>query len=429
MRLRLFLAVVLLGAGLTGCIGDTGDEAVGPSSDEADADETWGEPIPETVAGVEHLGELTVESGALNGGGIWTHGDHAYVSGLGSGFHVVDISDPKNPVRVGNISGEEVYSRDVDLLETDNRTIAVLATQSGGMTFVDVTDPTAPRILSILEIEPNHNVAVVPNTTLVYNSPSTGEGRANEIVDASDPLRPEVVAEFGEHGCHDITFYTSPSGDTQRAYCAGVDVTEIWDISDPMSPELVTTVSNPCMDDDVTAAPYSNCGGLHHTAFVNHDASVLIVGDEFQGGAGPGCGAQQSAAGMSAATPIGALWFYDISAEENPALLGWFAPDVPAQRHADALTGTLASSPTAAPFSMSCTSHFGDLMPGKEMAVIGWYHAGVVLIDFSDPENPMQVDQWADQAYVWDAKVHNGYVFTGDIQRGLDSLRLMPGGG
>lgn len=428
MRLRLFLTVALIGAALTGCIGDTVDDDVAPTSEDADAETSWGEPIPDTVAGVEHLGELGVDEGALSGGGIWTHGDHAYVSGLGSGFHVVDVSDPKNPDRVGNISGDEVYSRDVDMLELPDRTIAVLATQSGGMTFVDVTDPTAPTVLSILEIEPNHNVAVVPNSSLVYNSPSTGEGRSNEIVDASDPLRPEVVGEFGDHGCHDITFYTSPDGATQRAYCAGVDVTEIWDISDPLAPDLVTTVSNPCMDDDVTAAPYSNCGGLHHTAFVNHDASVLIVGDEFQGGAGPGCGAQQSVEGNSVATPIGALWFYDLSDEESPELMGWFAPDVPVQAHADALTGTLESSPTAAPFSMSCTSHFGDLIPGKEMVVVGWYQAGVVLIDFSDPANPVQVDQWAQDAYVWDAKVHNGYVFTGDIQNGLDSLRLLPGG-
>lgn len=425
MRRAWVLVLVLLGAGMAGCIGSD-DADVAPTSRQGPADGAagWGEPIPDVISGIEHLSPLEVEEGPLNGGGIWTHGDYAYVSGLGSGFHVVDISDPKDPARVGNISGEEVYSRDADLLRSPNRTVVVLATQSGGMTFVNVTDPTRPEVLSILEIEPNHNVAVVPDTTLVYNSPSTGQGNANEIVDASDPTKPEVVGEFGTYGCHDITFFTSE--DKQRAYCAGVDVTEIWDISDPRSPELVSTISNPCMDDDAPA-PWSNCGGLHHTAFVNHDGSILMVGDEFQGGGGPGCGAQQSVGDTSVATPIGALWFYDVSEETSPELVGWFAPDVPAQRHATSAASTAENNPTATPFSMSCTAHFGDLVPGKEMAVIGWYHAGVLLVDFSDPSNPVQVDQWNTEAWVWDAKVHNGYVFTGDISRGLDTFRFLPG--
>lgn len=427
MRRALYLAVLLLGATFVGCIGSDGSETVSPASEDDATEVDWGAPIPDAIAGIEHLSNVETKGGGANGAGIWLDGDHAYVSGLGSGFHVVDVSDPQQPERVGHLDGDELYARDADLLSYPDRTVIVLATQSGGMTFVNVTDPTQPEVLSIKEdVDPNHNVAVVPNSTLVYNSPSNGEGNANQIVDASNPAKPEIVGEFGTYGCHDITFYTEDG--KQRAYCAGVQTTEIWNIEDPLEPERVAMVSNPCMDDEVAEVPWSNCGGLHHTAFVNHDASILIIGDEFQGGGGPGCGFQQSVEGNSAATPLGALWFYDISDETNPELVGWFAPDVPAQRHADALTATAQDNPTATPYSMSCTSHFGDLIPGQSMLVMGWYHAGVLLIDFSDPANPVQIDQWNPDTWVWDAQVHKGFVFTGDISRGLDSLRFLPAG-
>lgn len=425
MRRVAWVAVILLGAMLTGCIGADDEGLSSTSADGETETPGWGVPVPDEIAGIQHMAKVSGAPQGINGAGIWLDGDYAYVSGLGSGFHVVNLSEPSSPEVVGSISGDDVYSRDADLIEHGNGTVVVLATQSGGMTFVDVDDPTDPRILSILEIDPNHNVAVVPNSTIVYNSPSTGEGRANEIVDASDPRNPEVVDEFGEYGCHDITFSTVDGED--RAYCAGVDVTEIWDISDPTSPELISTVSNPCMDSTLPAGR-SNCGGLHHTAFVNADASILMVGDEFQGGGGPGCGFSQSANGEAASTPIGALWFYDISDPENPEMLGWFAPDVPVQQHSDAFVSTAQSNPTATPFSMSCTSHFGDLIPGHEKVVMGWYQAGVLVIDFSDPSNPVQVDQWNMDTNVWDAQVHNGFVFTGDIQRGLDAFRILPAG-
>ncbi len=426
MKAQALITLLLLATALTGCIGGEGDQSDPVETNDALNDTTadWAAEIPDVIGTVEQFGQALFEGESITGAGIWTEGDYAYVSGLGTGFWVVDLTDPEFPEVVGNISGDRVFSRDADLLRTDGMLVVVLATQSGGMTFVDVTDPTTPEILSILDIDPNHNVAVVPDSTIVYNSPSTGEGRSNEIVDASDPRNATIVGEFGNYGCHDTTFYVDD--DKQRAYCAGVDVTEIWDISDPLSPELLTTVSNPCMDDDAEQVPRSNCGGLHHTAFVNHDASVLIIGDEFQGGAGPGCGYHAvSPTDHSASTPIGALWFYDITDENAPSLQGWLAPSVPVNEHLANMASTAENNPTAAPFSASCTSHFGDLIPGHEMAVMGWYQAGVLLIDFSDPANPRIVDSWNQETGTWDAQVHNGYVFTGDMNRGLDVFRFL----
>ena len=45
-----------------------------------------------------------------------------------------------------------------------------------------------------------------------------------------------------------------------------------------------------------------------------------------------------------------------------------------------------------------------------------------VLIDFTDPTDPWMIDQWNEHTDTWEAWYYNGYVFTGDLRRGLDVL-------
>lgn len=45
--------------------------------------------------------------------------------------------------------------------------------------------------------------------------------------------------------------------------------------------------------------------------------------------------------------------------------------------------------------------------------------------DFTDPTNPVIVDQYIDGANVWEVWHYNGWLFTGDRGRGLDTLRLV----
>ncbi len=79
----------------------------------------------------------------------------------------------------------------------------------------------------------------------------------------------------------------------------------------------------------------------------------------------------------------------------------------------------------------TCTSHFGRTIEDTNHLVMAFYGAGVILVDFNDLDNPRIVDQWrpvsADAAapgITWDAWYYEGYVFTGDITRGMDVLKL-----
>ncbi len=355
---------------------------------------TFNRDLPDVISKLEPLAQAADVPG---GSGIWLHGNYAYVGGRGTGFHVVDVTEPEKPVMVGSLAND-IYARDVDVLTyPDGRVVAVIASAGAGMNFIDVTDPTDPTLIG--NVEPprsgTHNVAVLPGTHLVFNSASNGQGGKIQVVDASDPSTPTVISEWGTHGCHDITFFISE--DKKRAYCPGIQETNIWDIEDPLDGKHVASITN----DFITT------GGLHHLAIVNEDASLLILGDEFMGGSGPGCHVNVA----DKSTTSGALWFYDITDEKNPKLLSWITPSAPVLAYVENQ-------------SSSCTAHFGVIIPDTEKLVMSWYRAGVILIDFADPANPHILDQWNEGTNMWDVQYANGYLFTGDMFRGLDVLTL-----
>ncbi|MGB0653519.1 MAG: LVIVD repeat-containing protein, partial [Thermoplasmatota archaeon] len=430
---KLLLTTLLATAALSGCLNDDGDTAGGDAlAAPAHGVPSFEDVLPASVTGIELLGQLTGDDGATaNGAGIWPYGDYVFGAGLGGGFWIADISDPSAPQMLFQTpeDTETAFSRDADIIDHgDGRLTLVLATQSDGMHLWDVTDPAQPIFASrLLADVANHNVAVVPGTHYVFNSQSGGSGTTNDLVDASDPYEPVIVGTYGDYGCHDISYFGTKGGDKFRAYCAGIEVTEIWDLDrfDPAasgfgisvlgsvdfgeSPLESPVVGNPLL------ATYP-LRTLHHLAIVNNDASVLIIGDEHNGGGAPGmCLVYDPVTGLS--TPLGALWFYDITDEANPTLLSWISPPT----EVDPVGAAGAADPTQA--LPNCTAHFGTIVPGEDKLVMAWYTAGILVIDFSDPSAPVILDQVKAGGNVWDARIHHGYVFSGDIVRGLDAYK------
>ncbi len=444
---HLSLLTVLFAASLAGCLGD-GDK---------DTDGGGGTPVspisplpsfnntqPANVQTLDVLARLTDDAGESfpSGAGIWTYGDYVFGSGLGAGFFIADISDPTAPALLWKANVDEddpnnntitSFARDADVVaHPDGRLTLVLATQSNGLHVWDVTNPSMPEHLAIVDVAPNHNLATVPNTTFVFNSQSGGAGGTNDLIDLSEPRLPVVVGTYGTHGCHDISFFGSFGDAKFRAYCAGIDRTEIWDL-DGFDGKLggdfgirLAGVVEDLQDSPVVGNPVFGSyplRTLHHLAIVNDDASVLIIGDEQNGGGSPG-GCFFHDANTGASSPTGALWFYDISDETAPVLQGWFSPPlvmptVPPRTGGDPTTTGLRDVP-------NCTAHFGMVVPGEQKLVMAWYSAGVVLVDFSDPTRPVLLDQYlpGDGINTWDARIHGGLVFTGDIVRGMEVLHF-----
>ncbi len=337
--------------------------------------------------------------------GIWINDDIAYLSG-DAGLRIVDVSDPAQPVTLAaNVPG--TASRDVDfMLHPNGRAYAVLS--SGGISLVDVTEPAAATVVSALGAS-SHNIAVVPYTTVVYNSRSIsshgvgsdGSSGQIDIIDFADPENPVttvfafpavitdplgVPKKVAATTCHDITF----APERNLAFCAGISETSIWSIEDALQPRIVQVIDWPLVQ-------------IHHAAWSARGGDIMILGDEFGGAVAGACTVPQN--------PYAALWFFDISDLGTPLPLGWFALDYNSVAEGD---------------RSLCTTHFGTVVEDRDLMVMSWYSGGVTLIDFTDPLLPVQVDHYRPegQMRVWDARYYKGHVYTGDTRRGMDILRI-----
>ncbi len=370
--------------------------------------------LPDPITGLEHLGHA---DGLNAGAGIAVYGHYAIVPANGQPGAVVDLSDPGAPKKV---AGFEQGTRDADfLVYPDGRVLVVMATSGAAVPLLDVTDPENPELVSVITMpRGTHNIAIVPGTPILYNSNSDGAGLdptepsgGTEIYDLSDPENPRLIQDWANgYGCHDITFHIDPAADKYRAYCAGIEASQVWDIADPSDPKVVVTVPVHHGDPDLpsTSVPLVF---FSHLAMTNHDATLLIVGDETGGGLLAACDAYVHQDDVTASGPFGNLYFYDISNEEEPQLLSFLSPPSHLIQFPDGAT------PTA-----GCTAHFGRLVEDRPLLLMAFYGAGILLIDFSDPAAPFIADQWNPGTNTWDVWYYQGYAVTGDLERGLDVL-------
>jgi hypothetical protein len=379
--------------------------------------------LPVKMSGLEHLGKTGSDVKA--GAGIAIFGSLAVVPEDAKAAYVVDIRDPTSP---------KVLSK----FETDGRGAAIIAYPNGRLvtvlagtktiTVADITDPMHPELLDpITPKQGSHKLGVVPGTPFVYNaasegghsttplygpgpsqvSPSMGKG-FTEIFDLSDPANPKLVQEFPNgYSCHHIFFWNS--AEKQRAICAGMEYTQLWDTKDPAKPTVIVSIP---VHYGLANGPstMASIEAFSHSAGLNAKGTVLYVGDENGGGSlPPGCVASVNTAVTTVGTPIGATWFYDVSNEKMPLLQGYFTPsrlDDPAER--------------------SCTTHHGRLIPeaGRDLLAMSYYNQGVIVIDFTNPKTPKQVTQWKDKSDTWETWYDQGYLFTGDMVRGMDVLKI-----
>ncbi len=365
--------------------------------------------LPDALNQLDSLHQVTgVEGG---GRGIAIFGSLAFAGPNAGPLHVVDISDPENAKVIATSADTPVRDADT-ILYPDGR--LVLITTQGGSNIVatDVSNVTSPVLLSNVDTPAgNHNIAVVPGTPIIYNT-------GMDIVDYADPENPVVVGTFeGGNGCHDIAFYINQAQNKSWALCAGYAQTEIWDIADPLSPQLVVAIDYPTMENgipvvgdrvpDHPAGEYPVFpGSFSHLAILNHDGTVLIMGDETGGGGRNACDFYaEGPDGQTFSGPSGNLWFYDVTDPKDPILRGHV-------------------SPGAYDADGSCTAHFGKTIEDTNHVIMAFYTAGILLVDFNDLDNPRIVDRLDQEGNIWDVQYHQGYLFTGDMTRGIDVIGL-----
>jgi hypothetical protein len=93
--------------------------------------------------------------------------------------------------------------------------------------------------------------------------------------------------------------------------------------------------------------------------------------------------------------------------------------------------------PAAQGDSENCVAHNGSLIPvpGRDLKVQAWYQGGISVMDFTDAEHPVEI-AYFDRGPIdpnilllgghWSAYWYNGHIYASEIARGLDIFELSP---
>lgn len=402
------------------------------------------------------------------GGHIVFEGNRLYMGTYGNGMRWFDISDPKAPKLLGTYEPGTTLSPRADAVPDagvfDGRHIAVLngtgrsrqspiaSLNTQRSEFLDVTDPGKPQLLHTFGPGPEgeaHNGDIFDAKRLWLPSGGGSGSPADyglRIYDmqplldhppdpmntnpANDPTRifpPDACWDDAAALCdpvtlwrdsphrgdkpvgpepfthtHDITIYpdhpvAQPDGTTAlrdiillaeggNYTSPGLGSVFVIDITDPANPVVLQRWLHQ------TGAGHHPIRYSHEAIFIEGKPNLMIVSDEDLHN---GC---QQAGGL-------------VAVQLSPDLLSgtemseWFIPNQGAA---------------------VCSAHV--FSTGGNLLFMGSYNAGTQVIDYSDPAKPKRVGFYiGDGSTAWGAYYNpdNGYIYQGDMSRGLDVLEFL----
>ncbi|MGW2437687.1 LVIVD repeat-containing protein [Streptomyces goshikiensis] len=371
-------------------------------------------------------------------------GRYAY-AGSYDGFTIYDIDDPKAPKTVSRVlcpGGQNDISVSGDLLflSTDSsrsddscNSVSQPATEKSsweGIKIFDIKDKKNPKYIKSVETAcGSHTHTLVPGNRDIYlyvssYSPSEAfpdcqpphDGISVVKVPKKAPTQAAVVAfpvlfpDGGNPGgpvnpgvskttgCHDITVL--PSKDLAAGACMGDGI--LFDISEPEQPRVIDRVQ-----DNVNFS-------FWHSATFNERANKVVFTDELGGGGGATC---NEATGPNR----GADGIYDITGRGE---------------HRKLVFRSYFKIPRHQADTENCVAHNGSLIPvggGRDIMVQAWYQGGVSVWDFTDSDKPKEIGYFERGPLTtdvlglggsWSAYYYNGHIYSNDIVKGLDVLRL-----
>jgi hypothetical protein len=391
--------------------------------------------------------------------------DYAFVGTMGGGTRIFDISDPAHPTTAGRYT-DPGYQNDVsvrgdllvlgfDSLGVSGATSSCLQAKGAGTTGatragIDIVrlwydGNTATFTTELIDCYLSSRSSAGAHTTTIHpsgdwisvNTSFTGL----EVVDVrsgtaqlAQYVPPAIVDD-----AHDVSF----SGDGRTLYSAGLGSTRIVDVTDAVNGRpaaLLATIPN-------AATPAQGADGqviqLSHQSDTSSDGKLLVVTDEAGGGISE-TGCNQGPSGK-----IGAAHFWNIQDLGAPRKLGsWLYPNPGLS--VDPLLPSLAAigrtergctihvfrnggNGTAGPGAIAAGFDGVSSLPSRQL-VTAHYGAGTWWLDFSGPsrsddgiaEDPRST--WGNTlgwnvmpgADTWSAKEYKGYIYTGDMTRGMD---------
>jgi hypothetical protein len=301
------------------------------------------------------------------------------------GIKIFDVSDVRNPRYVKDV--ETNCGSHTHTLVPGQRGTVYLYVQSyaPNATFPDCQPPHDK--ISIVKVPLNNPTAaaVAATPVLFPDGGNPGDGQSF----------PEGTSATS--GCHDITAY--PDKDLAAGACMGDGV--LWDISDRLNPRVLDITR-----DDTNFA-------FWHSATFNRAGTKVVYTDELGGGGAATCNA---AIGPNK----GADGIYDIVGKGDSRQL---------------VFRSLYKIPRMQADTENCVAHNGSLIPvkGRDIMVQAWYQGGMSVWEFTNSAKPREIGFWergplsTDALSIggaWSAYYYNGHIFSSDIQKGLDVIKI-----
>lgn len=322
------------------------------------------------------------------------------------GVRIFDISDIKRPKQVAAVQtcrGSHTHTLVTDPTDKENVYIYVSGTsfvrqpeELAGCTD-DKTgkDPNAAQFrIEVIKVP-----VAAPQDAKVVSSPRV-------FIDARTGAM-NGLSNGGTHGkngkedkpadtnqCHDITVYSAIG--LAAGACSGNGI--LLDIKDPIHPKRVDAVNDP---------NYS----YWHSASFSNDGSKVVFTDEWGGGLGARCRANDP-------NKWGADALFNLK-DQKLSFAGYY------------------KLPAAQGDTENCVAHNGSLIPvpGRDIEVQAWYQGGISVVDFTDVTHPFEI-AYFDRGPIdpkmlvlggdWSAYWYNGNIYGSEIARGLDVFELTP---
>ena len=320
------------------------------------------------------------------------------------GVRIFDISDVKNPKQVAAVQtcrGSHTHTLVVDPNDKDNVYIYV-----SGTSFVRQTEelpgcsgdaPDKDPNTALFRIEVIKVPLAAPQDAKVVSSPRVfidpRSGALNGLNNGgSHGKGADKPADTNQ--CHDITVYSAIG--LAAGACSGNGI--LLDIKDPVHPKRLDAVNDP---------NYS----YWHSATFSNDGSKVVFTDEWGGGLGARCRANDP-------NKWGADAIFNLKSDKL-SMAAYY------------------KLPAAQGDTENCVAHNGSLIPvpGRDIEVQAWYQGGVSVMDFTDPAHPFEI-AYFDRGPIdpkmlvlggeWSAYWYNGSIYGSEIARGLDVFELTP---
>ncbi|MFX0086048.1 MAG: hypothetical protein ACFFAU_10250 [Candidatus Hodarchaeota archaeon] len=304
---------------------------------------------------------------------------------------IFDISNPTNPIKIGEYGEEELFWG-LSFSESSELTFLTYSPRDSPnrhqMEILDLTNPSIPSRKGIYaENGFSYNVFVKENVTYVANSYN-----GLEIIDIQDPISPQKLSQFDDGGfAHDVVVIDG------IAYIAdgnhGLEIIDVNNVNQPFKVESFYE-SNCYMNEieihDNLAFIASGYNGLLILDVTDH-SNPLKIGN-FTGGDGYTLGISvQNKIGFIAERE-GGLKIVNVTNPNNPVLISFYSESINAQ----------------------------NVYIKQNIAYLADGEAGLKIVDISDLTNPIKLSEYNDgNGFASRVYVEDNVAYLADGENGL----------